>query len=129
MRKPREVPPDAEKYSGYNLLILSDFVEVSFYFYINEKLVRNIKYKINTKKNLEELKLFGMQKSFDPAFDKELNQQGRRSRINTPNINDYEVKLFAARKFSRQRWSNVPFKERYESMRRIKPNGDFSDVK
>ena len=127
LRKPFVMPAEAEKYAGSDLIILSDLTEFFFYSSTKEKVVRSVKYKINTKKGLEQLKHYKMPESFDHAFDKELFQQGRRARINTPYMREYTIKVFAARKFSRQRWANVTVKERYETQRWIKPTGEFSD--
>ena len=90
LRKPFEMPPEVEKYSGSDLVILSDLTEVFFYSSTNEKLTRSIKYKINTQKGLEELKHYRMPESFDYAMDNEFHKQGRRSRIKIP----YPKRLF-----------------------------------
>lgn len=108
-------------------MILSDLAEIHFYSSTSERLVRTIKYKINDQKGIEYLKHYAMPESFDYAFDTKLYKQGRRSRIKTPAMREFNVKVFAARKFSRQHWSNVTVKDRYETQKWIKSTGEFSD--
>lgn len=126
-RKVYEIPAEAEKYASSDLVILDDLVEVFFRSETKEKLVRTIKYKINTFKGLEIVKHIRMPESFDEGFDKYFDKQGRSSRIKTPNLGEYNVKVFAARKYSRQRWSNVKVKDNYEALKRIKPTGEFAE--
>ncbi|MCC6370529.1 MAG: hypothetical protein IT236_05925 [Bacteroidia bacterium] len=127
IRKPFVTPAAAEKYAGSDLVILSDYTEFFFYSASNEKLTRNIKYKINTQKGLDQLKHFKTPESFDFAFDADLFKQSRRSKIKIPYIKEYSVKLFAARKFSHGRWSNVSVKDTYEQIRWITSTGEFSN--
>lgn len=125
IRKPYEMPSEAAKYNTSDLVILSDLTQVYFYTISSERLVRNIKYKINTVKGLERLKHYTMPESFDTGFDSETHVQGRRSRIKRPILKDQKIKVFAARKFSNQRWSNVSVKDRYERQRFIQTDGSF----
>lgn len=127
LRKPFEIPPGADKYSGSDLVILSDLAEFDFYSSTSEKIIRSVKYKINTQRGINELRHYQVPESFDFAFDDQLHKQGRRARIKIPYLNGYSIKVFAARKFSRQRWMNVTVKDRYETLRWIKPTGEFSD--
>lgn len=125
IRKPYEIPVEAAKYNEADLVILSDFTQVYFYTVNGERLVRNIKYKINTLKGLERLKHYEMPESFDVGFDSKIHKQGRRARIERPMLKDQKIKVFAARKFSNQRWSNVSVKDHYERQRHIQTNGAF----
>jgi hypothetical protein len=51
-----------------------------------------------------------MPESFDEGLDKYSDKQGRSSKIKLPYAGEYNVKVFAARKYSRQRWSYVKIK-------------------
>jgi hypothetical protein len=55
LRKAYEIPAEAEKYSSFDLVILNELTEFYFYSSTSEKIVRSIKYKINTKKGLESI--------------------------------------------------------------------------
>jgi hypothetical protein len=127
LRKPYVMPPEAANYATSDLVILSDEVEFYFYTINSEKITRNIKYKVNTQKGLDDLKHYEMPESFDYGFDSELYKQSRQARIKIPQMTDYSVKIFAARKFSHERWSNVTVKDHYERLRWIKPSGEFGD--
>ena len=124
-RKPYEIPVEIAKYTTSDLVILSDLTQIYFCTISSERLVRNIKYKINTVKGLERLKHYTMPESFDMGFDSKIYVQGRRSRIKRPILKDQKIKVFAARKFSNQRWSNVSVKDRYERQRLIQTDGSF----
>ena len=124
-RKPYEIPVEIAKYTTSDLVILSDLTQIYFCTISSERLVRNIKYKINTVKGLERLKHYTMPESFDMGFDSEIYIQGRRSRIKRPILKDQKIKVFGARKFSNQRWSNVSVKDRYERQRLIQTDGSF----
>lgn len=124
-RKPYEIPVEVAKYTTSDLVILSDLTQIYFYTISSERLVRNVKYKVNTLKGLERLKHYTMPESFDIGFDSEIHTQGRRSRIKRPILKDQKIKVFAARKFSNQRWSNVSVKDRYERQRMIQTDGSF----
>lgn len=127
LRKPYIMPPEAETYSNSDLVILSDNVEFIFYSLSNEKITRNIKYKINTAKGLQQLKHFTTPETFDYGYDAQLFRQSRRARIKTPYIKEYTMKLFAARKFSHGRWSNINVKDTYEQIRWITSSGEFAN--
>lgn len=122
-----KISPEAGKYDQYDVVILSEVTEFHFYANNNEKVLRNVKYKINTAEGLKILKDFKTPESFDPACDEALFCQGRRSRIKTPFIQEYKLTTFAARKFSAGRWSNVRVSDKYERIRWINGNGEFVD--
>lgn len=127
LRKTYSTPPEALKYKDFDLVILSDLVEFQFYACSKEKIIRNIKYKINTLKGLNQIKKYALPESFDYAFDSELNQAGRRAKIKIPRVHDFKINVFAARKYSNEKWSNVSVKDRYETYRWVKSTGEFSD--
>lgn len=122
-----KIPADASKYETSDLVILSDVCEFHFYNDNNEKLVRNLKIKINTAKGLEQFKHFRTPESFDIAYDEQYYKQGRQSKVKIPFIKEFKVTSFNARKYSHQRWSNVTIKDSYEKIRWIKPSGEFMD--
>lgn len=127
LRKKYSLPPEADKYAGSDLVILEEKVELHFLSSSNEKVIRNLKYKINSPKGLDQLKHYTMPESFDFALESELNKQGRRARIKIPHLKGFKINVFAARKYAREKWSNVSVKDRYETLRWIKPSGEFSD--
>jgi len=119
------IPEDLSKYEVPGLVIINDQTEFYFYGARNEKLVRNITYKINTAKGLETSGTLKLPESFDQAYDAGF-KQGRYARIKAPFIREYAVTKFSARKFSRNRWTVIPFELKYEKIRWIKSSGDFA---
>ncbi len=124
-KKPYVVSTEATRYKDNDLVILEDATEFHFMATNNEKVVRNVKYLINTKKGADLLKDFHTPESFDLAADECLYAQGRRSRIKIPFLKEYRLVTFAARKFANGHWANINVKDRYETYRWIKSTGEF----
>ena len=121
------MPADIDSFAKSDLVILYEVSDFYFFDISNEKLIRNVKYKINNEKGLQALKHFHLPESFDPAFDQAIHLQGRRSRITQPYIKEYNMNEFAARRYSHNRWYPISLKESFEQIRWIKNNGEFSD--
>lgn len=123
-RKPLKLPLTLQNYAGSDLVIINDQVEFYFYGSNNEKVMRYLTFKINTEKGLEQFNEYRFPESFDPAFDNHLTKQGRGTRIKVPLTMEYTIKRLGARKFSQNKWSDVPFKLRYEKTRWMRASGD-----
>jgi len=117
---------NTEKYINADLVILNDEAEFSFYSVENEKITRNITFRINTEKGLDKLKTYRLPESFDEGYDGSYFRQGRLSKIKSPYISEFTTQKFSARKYSNNRWSDVPFDLRYEKIRWIRSSGDFA---
>lgn len=124
--KPITLPSSIGKYQSADLVILNDQVEFYFYGSNNEKVFRSITFKINTETGLQILSTYRLPESFDRGFDLHMNKQGRAARIKVPLTNEYTVKKLGARKFAHNRWSDVPFKLKYERTRWVRSGGDFA---
>jgi hypothetical protein len=120
-----EIPDAYQNYLNSDLVILDDHAQFYFYARDNERLGRNILIKINNEAGLEKIQNLKLPESFDPAFDANLFKQGRRARIKTPFIREFTVSKLAARKFSKGKWTDVPLKHTYETIRWIKFTGEF----
>lgn len=118
--------PELEKYGESDLVIINDETEFSFYSSDNERITRNITFKINSEKGLEGLKNYTLPESFDPAYDGNYYKQGRLAKIKTPFIKEYTIRKFSARKYSSKKWKDVPFNIKYEKIRWIKSSGDLA---
>jgi hypothetical protein len=114
---------DTGNYGRSDLLILNDNTEFHFYSSTNEKLIRSVTFKINTQKGLDILEKYKLPESFDEVFDTRY-KQGRKSRIKTPFIQEYSVNKFAARKFFRSKWVDVPFKVNHETIKWVRASGN-----
>jgi len=124
---PYSLPSEASRYDSSDLVVLNDVTEFYFYSEDNEKIRRNIKYKINTSKGVEILKRFKTPESFDYAYDENLNRQGRAARIKIPYLREYKMLAFAARRYVNNRWTNLSVKDTYEKIRWISSTGEFVD--
>ena len=122
---PYILPTTYEKYVSADLVILDD--KTSFYFYADdhEKIARRLIVKINSAIGLNAFQTYKLPESFDNAFDANLHKQGRAAKIKTPFIFEYQVNKFAARKFSQNKWTDVPLKNSFENIRRIRQSGEY----
>ncbi|MES2681620.1 MAG: hypothetical protein V4635_17120 [Bacteroidota bacterium] len=125
--KPYVIPAEYENYLRSDVVVLEDHTSFYFYSSTNERLVRKIVLRINNKNGLEAAGNHKLPESFDRAYDAHLFKQGRQARIGTPFISEYHINHFAARKFAAGKWSEVPFKLKYETIRWIKSSGEFAD--
>lgn len=119
------VPELSKEISSSDIVILDDKAEFYFYASNNEKIVRNILFKINTAKGLELFQSFKLPESFDNAYDANLYKQGRKAKIKMPFIAEYHVRKFGARKISNNRWLPVNYKFKFDKLRWIKYTGEF----
>lgn len=123
--KAAEIPRDLTAYAASDLVIIREQVQFHFYGSNNEKIVKNVLLKINSKKGLEQLQSYKLPESFDEAYDANLYKQGRRSRIKIPFIWEYRVNAFAARKMKLNKWETVTFNLKFEKLRWIKLSGEY----
>jgi hypothetical protein len=119
------VIPTSFQNGNSDLQVLEEHTEFYFFATNNEKIVRNVVYKVNSQKGAEILSSVKLPESFDPAFDGALFKQGRQSRVQLPITDDFLVKKFAARKYSSNRWSAVSFTHHYDRVRLISRTGPF----
>ena len=123
-----KVPSPSDSINNNDLIVLEEVTDFYFFGSLNEKIIRNVKFKINNEKGLLYLKHFRLPESFDQAFDAYLNQQGRRSETKLPMVREFAMNEFAARHYSHNKWYPVSLKETYNQSKRIRANGEFEVV-
>jgi hypothetical protein len=112
-----------EQYNNYDLVIINDETNFSFYSSNDEKIIRNITFKINSEKGLEQLSRYTLPESFDQAYDAHYHKQGRAARIKSPFIYEYTLLKYGARKLANKKWVDVVFDLRYEKIRWVRGAG------
>lgn len=120
-----DIPSLNAEQNSADVLILHDYMHFYFYALNNERLERNIVFKVNTESGAQKLKKFTLPESFDAAFDAGMYKQGRSARIQTPFILEYKLLRIAARKFAEGKWVDLKLNYKYETVRRTYATGEF----
>jgi hypothetical protein len=120
-----EIPSVLDEYGTCDLVIIKD--EVDFHYLNDNRVTRNVLFKINTAKGVEKLSALELPESFDKGYDLHYMAQGIRSRFRLPAVDDFRLKVFGSRKFANGKWSVVPSDYRYERRRKFFQDGLYSD--
>lgn len=123
--KPDVLSANDSKYEKNDLVILDDKTDFYFYASYNEKVVRDITFKISTEKGKEIIENFSLPESFDYALDACFYKQGRNSRIKIPFISDFNLKSLVARKFENGKWTALEFDYKYVPVNWISGSGEY----
>jgi len=113
------------KYDSEDVVCLRENVEFVFYSRSDQKLRKNVVFKINSEAGVQKLSAYSLPESFDIAHDAGYNKQGRKARIKTPFIARYKINNFSARKFRNNEWSELLFNVKFDQLKWISLGGEF----
>lgn len=115
---------DVPKYDKYDMVILRESTDFTFYTLSNQKVAKNVVLKINSEAGLKKLSKYSLPESFDIAFDPKFNNQNP---ISIPFIAHYKVINFTARKMRQSRWSELKFDTKFQQIHWTMGSGEAAN--